>query len=215
MQKLSRLLMALLLLSACSTDRSASNTAETDPAASDTTAKPSASATTDFDAAFARFFEALHNSDTAAINQFIHPTYGLWIIEQPGAVPKMTQVYDISKFGREYQSKSFFTIAPEVQHCKLTKEAFPAFDCAEMNYDAGKTGFSKDGCFVWEPDKFKSSGYWNYANLSESQLQRIKETLPHIQRSVLHTKTAFEFHFGYVDAQWHLLFTKIIYPCSA
>ncbi|GAB3198324.1 hypothetical protein GCM10027293_14870 [Pontibacter aydingkolensis] len=206
-----------MLLFACSTEQSTS-TADRKPetTASDSAlVKPQASATTDFNAAFARFFEDLHNADTAGINQFIHPMHGLWIIEQPGAMPKMTQVFAIQKFGREYQNRSFFTIAQEVQQCDLIEEAFPSFDCADMNYDAGKTGYSEDGCFVWDAEKFKKSGYWNYASLSPDQIHLVKTTLPLVQKSVLHTQSSFEFHFGYLDGQWHLLFAKIIYPCSA
>lgn len=211
------LVLALLMSGACSTEHTSSGAdKEKEKTSSDQSlAVPDTSSTTDFQAAFARFFEELHNADTAGINQFIHPKYGLWIIEQPGAMPKMTQVFEIQKFGREYQNRSFFTIASEVQQCELTEEAFPAFDCADMNYEAGKTGYSKDGCFAWNADKFRKSGYWNYASLSESQIQSIKATLPLVQKSVLHTNTSFEFHFGYIEGQWHLLFAKIIYPCSA
>ncbi len=171
--------------------------------------------TTSFEVAFQAFFSALQASDTTAINQFIHPKYGLWIIEQPGALPRMTQVSNIKAFKREYQSRSFFTVAQEVQSCELHEEPFPKFDCADMNYEAGKTGFSKDGCFVWKPEKFQKSGYWNYASLSPDQIESIKATLPLLQRSVLHTRTSFEFHFGYADGSWRLFFAKLIYPCSA
>ena len=209
------LVPAMMLFCACSSEQSTSTT-ETNtaalPADSLDTTPPAAA---DFKAAFANFFEALQNTDTAALNRFIHPKHGLWIIEQPGAVPKMTQVYEIQNFGREYQNRSFFTIAEEMQQCNLTEEAFPSFDCADMNYDAGKTGYSKDGCFVWDAEKFKTSGYWNYASLSENQIQSIKDTLPFVQKTVLHTNTSFEFHFGNIEGQWYLLFAKIMYPCSA
>lgn len=33
----------------------------------------------------------------------------------------------------------------------------------------------------------------------------MKATLPLVQKSVLHTPTSFEFHFGYVDREWRLL----------
>lgn len=168
-----------------------------------------------FGTTFTDFLAALQTSDTASINQFIHPKYGLWIIEQPGAMPKMTHVTVISDFKREYQNKSFFTIAEEVKTCHLTAEVWPAFDCGEMNYEAGKSGYSKDGCFVAGPAKFRQSGYWDYASLSDTEITRIKTALPHIQKSVLHTATSFEFHFGYIDGSWRLLFTKLIYPCSA
>ncbi|MBC5993720.1 hypothetical protein [Pontibacter cellulosilyticus] len=214
MPKLPFIFALLLFFSACSTEKSTSNTEET--VAKDTTeTKPQAAPEDNFQTAFSTYFEALQNSDTAAFNQFIHPKYGLWVIEQPGAVPKMTQVHDIRNFGREYQGKSFFTIALEIKQCNLVEEPFPSFDCADLNYDAGKTGYSKDGCFVWDAEKFKTSGYWNYASLSEAKIQQIIETLPLVQKTVLHTNTSFEFHFGKVDDQWYLLFAKIMYPCSA
>lgn len=171
--------------------------------------------TIDFETAFTRFLQALHASDTLAINQFIHPDHGLWIIEQPGALPRMTHVTDIRRFKREYQDISFFTVREEVKTCDLEEEAWPTFDCADMNYDKGQSGYSKDGCFVSPPDKFQKSSYWDYASLSERDIKRIRAALPLLQKSVLHTATSFEFHFGKVDGQWQLLFAKLIYPCSA
>lgn len=168
-----------------------------------------------FEAAFGQFLKALHNSDTTALNQFIHPDYGVWVIEQPGAMPKMTHVTDIRRFKREFQDRSFFTVREEVKECDLKEEAWPSFDCADMDYDKGQSGYSKDGCFVWQPDKFQKSGYWDYASLSDTEIDRVKSSLPLLQKSVLHTATSFEFHFGYVGGQWRLLFAKLIYPCSA
>ncbi|WP_439880315.1 hypothetical protein ACSX1A_14260 [Pontibacter sp. MBLB2868] len=170
---------------------------------------------TDFEAAFNNFFQALQTGDTAAINTFIHPDFGLWVIEQPGAVPKMTFVTDITDFKREYQNRSFFTIAEEMKACDLQEEAFPTFSCADVDYEAGKSGYSKEGCFVWKPEKFQKSGYWNYASLPMQDIKRIQTTLPRVQKSVLHTNTSFEFHFGYIQGHWRLLFAKLIYPCSA
>jgi hypothetical protein len=169
--------------------------------------------TVSFEIAFNRFFEALQAADTAQLNQYIHPEYGIWIIEQPGAMPKMTRITDIRLFKREYQNRSFFTVAREVTACELLKEPFPEFDCADL--DEKHTGYMKDGCFEWEPGKFIKSGYWNYASLSGKQIDQVKSMLPLVQRSVLHTQTSFEFHFGYVGKHWRLLFTKLIYPCSA
>lgn len=171
--------------------------------------------TTDFRIAFNRFFQALQAGDTSTLNEFIHPQYGVWFIEQPGAVPKMTLVGNIQSFKREYQNRSFLSVAEEMKKCNLQKEPFPKFSCDDLNYDAGKTGYSKDGCFVWKPEKFVKSGYWNYADLSLQQVKRVQTTLPLVKKSVLHTNTSFEFHFGYIDDHWRLLFAKLIYPCSA
>ncbi len=169
--------------------------------------------TISFENAFNQFFMALQTTDTTMLGHFIHPELGVWILEQPGAVPKMTRVMAIRNFKRSYQDRSFFTIAQEVKACDLQEEPFPTFDCADM--EGSRSWYSKDGCFVWDPGKFRTSGYWNYASLSETQIDQVKATLPLIQRSVLHTGSSFEFQFGYVNQQWRLLFAKLIYPCSA
>lgn len=214
------LLLALLLCSCTSEKRQSTGSGNTSKSGGTDSPEavqeePVRNDSADFRAAFRQFFTALQAADTAALNRFIHPELGIWLIEQPGALPKMTHVHDISAFKREYQDRAFFTVAEEVKECDLSEEPFPTFDCADMNYEAGETGYSKDGCFVWKPDKFRKSGYWDYANLTPSQVGQIKATLPLVRRSVLHTNTSFEFHFGFVDQQWRLLFAKLIYPCSA
>ena len=206
------LLLALIILASCSSEQTTTITENQQVKANSHQETDSARS---FKEAFGSFFDAVQQSDTAVINRFIHPKYNLWIIEQPGALPKMTQVARIQNFGREYQNRSFFTIAEEMQACKLTEEPLPDFDCADMNYDEGKSGYSKDGCFAWNADKFRKSGYWNYASLSDAEIQRIEQTLPYVQKTVLHTNTSFEFHFGQINGQWYLLFAKLIYPCSA
>lgn len=130
-------------------------------------------------------------------------------------MPRMTRVTDIRDFKREFQNRTFFTIREEVKTCDLREETWPSFDCADLNYDVGQSGYSKDGCFVSDPAKFQQSGYWDYASLPDAEIKQIKATLPLLQKSVLHTTTSFEFHFGSVDGQWRLLFAKLISPCSA
>jgi hypothetical protein len=171
--------------------------------------------TISFETAFARFLQALHTSDTVAVNQFIHLDYGLWVIEQPGALPRMTNITDIRHFQREFENRSFFTVGDEVKTCDLKEEPWPSFDCADMDYDKDQSGYSKEGCFVSAPDKFQKSAYWDYTSLSEADIKRILAALPLLQKSVLHTASSFEFHFGQVDGQWQVLFVKLIYPCSA
>ncbi|MDX5346210.1 MAG: hypothetical protein LPK19_03095, partial [Hymenobacteraceae bacterium] len=100
--------------------------------------------TLSFEIAGQQFFQAVQVSDTTALNQFIHPQLGLWIAEQPGAVPRFTHVKQIQDFKREYQQRPFFTINQELKTCELQKSQFPKFDCAEM--DNGRTGYARDGC---------------------------------------------------------------------
>ncbi|MCC9136794.1 hypothetical protein ACFSKU_10180 [Pontibacter silvestris] len=215
-------LFGLLLLSACSSDTISTDSpleAEGTDSLQAVQEEPQhkgnrqTTDTTDVKAAFKKFFATLQASDTVRLNELIHPGEGVWVIEQPGAVPQMTHLQDITQFKRHFKSRSFFTVADEIQQCILQEENWPTFDCADM--DGCNSGYSKDGCFIFDPTKFQQSGYWNYAGLSDKQVQRVKSTLPLLQKSVLHTRTSFEFHFGVVDGHWRLLFAKLIYPCSA
>lgn len=207
------ILVLSLLLSACSPDGKPDSERRTESL--ETEQEAPLAADTTFGHAFNQFFSTLQAADTAALNQFLHPTYGLWVIEQPGAVPKMTFVRDISSFRRAFQDRSFLTIKDEVKTCDLQQEPWPTFSCADMDYDTGKSGYSKDGCFAADPGRFAKSGYWNYADLPKAQLKQVEATLPLVEQSVLHTATSFEFHFGFIEGRWYLLFAKLIYPCSA
>src|SRR5688572_18597552 len=72
-----------------------------------------------FEEAFQDFLLTIKNEDAAAFSQFIDLERGLWIIENPGAMPKMTQVKNIQEFKREYQDRSFFTIREKLDKCHM------------------------------------------------------------------------------------------------
>ncbi len=169
--------------------------------------------TMSFVTAFSHFYDALQSSDSVALQQYVDPENGLFIIEQPGALPKMTHVQHLSRFKRDYQQHSFFSIKTEINHCDLQQEPFPSFDCADM--DQGRTGYAKDGCFASHATAFQQTNIWNYASLSEAELQQVHTMLPLLQHSVLHTQSSFRFHFGFSKGKWYLYFADLRIPCSA
>ncbi len=171
--------------------------------------------TASFEQAFGRFFGALQAGDTAALNQFVDAEQGLWLIEQPGAVPAYSHFRTIQQVQRKYQQQPFISINQQVKECQLQqRDVFPEFDCADM--DQGATGFAEDGCFyTFETASFQSTDMWQYADLSEQQAQQVQEMQQQVQATVLHTGSSFRFHFGYRNGQWHLLFADLRVPCSA
>src|SRR5688572_10761729 len=56
---------------------------------------------TKFNKAFQEFQSAVYNEDAEGVNPFIDPERGVYIIENSGAMPKMTLVKDIRNFKRE------------------------------------------------------------------------------------------------------------------
>lgn len=178
-------------------------------------ARPAIPDSASFAEEFNRFFNALQAGDTAALNNFIHAQSGIWLIEQPGAMPAYSHFKSIQEVQRNYQQRPFTSINQEVKVCELQhREAFPAFDCADM--DGGATGFTEDGCFyTFSTSSFQTTTMWQYANLSEQQAQQVQQLQEQVQATVLHTATAYRFHFGFRNGRWLLLFADLRIPCSA
>ncbi|WP_187261078.1 hypothetical protein [Pontibacter beigongshangensis] len=169
--------------------------------------------TMSFVTAFSHFYDALQASDTLKLQQHLDPEKGLWIIEQPGAMPKMTYVQDLTRFRRDFQQRSFFSIKNELTTCELELEPFPAFDCGAM--DQGSSGYAKDGCFASDASALRQSGIWDHASLSEAELRQVQAMLPLLQHSVLHTASSYRFHFGFDKGRWYVYFIDLRIPCSA
>ncbi|MCX2739473.1 hypothetical protein [Pontibacter anaerobius] len=179
------------------------------------TATPAAPDTAAFPGAFNRFFSALQAADTAALNTFVDAAQGFWLIEQPGAMPAYSHFTSVQEVKREYQQLPFTSINQQVKQCALQqREEFPAFDCADM--DGGATGFAEDGCFyTFITSDFQNTDIWQYAELTKQQEAQVQELQRQVQATVLHTGTAYRFHFGYRNGRWLLLFADLRVPCSA
>ncbi|CAM3831684.1 hypothetical protein POKO110462_21420 [Pontibacter korlensis] len=168
-----------------------------------------------FEKAYQQFFSALQAADTAALNNFIDAAQGFWLIEQPGAVPAYAHYATVQEVKWEYLQQPFTSINQQVKECQLQqRKAFPKFDCAAM--DGGASGFSEDGCFyTFNTSSFKNSDMWQYASLSAQQEEQVQKLQQQVQATVLHTNSAFRFHFGYNKGRWQLLFADLRVPCSA
>jgi hypothetical protein len=167
--------------------------------------------------AFFSFFNdlqsAVYNEDADTFNHFIDQEHGLYIIENPGAMPRMTLVKDISNFKREFQDQSFFTIKIRLQTCQLQEESLPTFNCEGQT--AGNSGYSKEGCFVADANAFRETEIYKFAGLSEDEQNHIKKMLPLVQKTVLQTSSSYQFHFGQLNGKWKVLFIDLRVPCSA
>ena len=162
---------------------------------------------------FSEFQTAVYNEDADALNHFIDPERGLYIIENPGALPRMTLVKDIRNFKREFRNRSFFTIKDGLQTCHLVEESLPAFNCEGQA--GGSTGYSKEGCFVADAEAFRKTEIYKYANLAQSEVKNIEKTLLLVQKTVVQTSSSYQFHFGQINGKWKVLFIDLRIPCSA
>jgi hypothetical protein len=166
-----------------------------------------------FAKAFFDFQEAVYNEDAEGVNNFIDPGIGLYIIENPGALPKMTLVRDIRDFKRDFKEESFFTIKDRLQSCQLKEESLPAFTCGTETKLSG--GYSKEGCFAADDQEFQKNEVYKYASLPDPEVKNIERTLPLVKKTVVQTASSYRFHFGYINGQWKVLFIDLRVPCSA
>lgn len=163
---------------------------------------------------FMRFFRVIQQQDAEQFNQFIHPAHGLYIFEQPGAVPHFTAVRDITQFKRHFQDRPFFSIRQDLEHCDLQQvEALPSLDC--QGEEGNPAGYERTGCFLTDGTAFRQNEAYQYAPQPEEEKQQVKEVLPLVEKTVLHTASTHKFHFGYLDGRWYLLFIDLMVPCSA
>lgn len=208
----------LLILCSCSEQSEEIQSSETLQAVQEEPArkgKQTTPDTTTFEAAFEQFYNALQASDTAALNAFIGPQQGFWLIEQPGALPTYTHFSNMQAVKREYQERPFTSINQEIRNCQLQlRQSLPNFDCATMGGNA--TGFAEDGCFYsTNTSAFRTTDMWKYASLSQAHAQQVQQLQKQVAITVLHTATAYRFHFGYRNGSWFLLFADLRIPCSA
>ena len=175
---------------------------------------PTFSANTNFKNVFASFLADIQTENAEDFNQYIHPEYKLYILEQPGAVPQFTKVADIGLFKRHFGSKPFFSIKQELSACPLQVEAaLPTFNCeGQANNPAG---YSKQGCFVSDAQLFKNNPAHLYAGLPNAEKQQIANIKTLLTKTVLHTVTGYQFHWGNIQGKWYVLFIQLITPCSA
>jgi hypothetical protein len=208
------LLFGLFLLGAgCDSGRSG-KTSPPQAADLEGQAIPSQADTVAFETAFQQFFRAIQQADPRQFNQFIHPEHGLYIYEQPGAVPHFTLVRDISQFERHFQNQSFFSVRQDLQQCDLERvESLPSLDCE--GEPGNPAGYERTGCFLTDGTAFRQNEAYQYAPQPEEEKQQVKQVLPLVQKTVLHTASTHKFHFGYVDGRWYVLFIDLMVPCSA
>lgn len=162
---------------------------------------------------FFDFQSAVYNEDAAAFNNYIDPELGLYIIENPGAMPKMTFVKDISTFKREFQGASFFTIKERLQTCELKEESLPTFTCGSEIKPEG--GYSKEGCFAGDADEFRKNEIYKHASLPDTEVSHIEKMLTLVRKTVVQTESSYRFHFGFINGRWKILFIDLRIPCSA
>jgi len=161
---------------------------------------------------------ALRGHDARVLNQLIDPEFGLWILEQPGAVPTVTRVADVRAFRRAASGQSFFSLDKQLMTgAKLqVAKQLPDADCNLQTKQ--NAGFAHAGCFSGPATAFRRLDFWPQATVTGGTAAQGQAAQGRTVRTVLQTRTGFRFHFSKsagAGGRWKLIFIDLREPCSA
>lgn len=161
---------------------------------------------------------ALRGHDAQVLNQLIDPEFGLWLLEQPGAVPAVTRVAEVGAFRRAYQGLSLFSLDKQLMECEQLRALpkLPEVNCALQTQQ--NAGFAQSGCFSGPATAFRRLDFWAHASISGGTAAQGQAAQGRIMRTVLQTRTGFRFHFAKsagAGGRWRLIFIDLREPCSA
>ena len=159
---------------------------------------------------------ALRGHDAAVLNQLIDPEFGLWILEQPGAVPLVTRVAEVGPFRRANQNLPLFSLDKQLMTCPQLRAVpqLPEADCGLQTKQ--NAGFAQSGCLVGPATAFRALDLWASATVKGGTAAQGKAAQGRAVRSVLQTRTGFRFHFAKsagAGGRWRLIFIDLRAPC--
>lgn len=162
----------------------------------------------DFREVYTDFFTAVKDANENRFNDYIHPQTGLFIIEQNGALPSVSHIFDISKFKRSYDNKHFFAFNTDVIGVELIEQELPKINCEE--YD----GYDKQGCFTQEINRLAATKFWDFIDDNSEIKSKCEKAVNTIKWSVINTAN-YGYYFSQINGKWYITFIDMRQPCSA
>lgn len=123
----------------------------------------------------------------------ISDNYGVYVITQPGALPKVEHVYQLDL-------QQFSTA--------ISLEQLPQFSCDHQAYD-------KEGCFGEAVNPLHESQLWNYTNMNEKEKQAVIAQAETIKYTIVDTQHKTTYYFSEIEGEWYLTFVDFRVPCTA
>lgn len=200
------ILLFTIITSILNCTPSASNNSKSDKlVVNDSISKPTEKI--DFLAIYQKMITAIKTKDTLAFNQLIYANYGLYIIENTGAMPEITKIYKINKYKSKITQQGFFNLPFNAINLLPTEEILPKVICEAEVYN-------KQGCFYAQINPLKESELFNYAQLNEKEAQALQYVANTVQITVINTSNH-TFYFSFIDNAWWLSFIDLRTPCEA
>lgn len=164
-----------------------------------------------FDQFYNQLAAILNKGNISAINKYIHPQWGIYIIDRPGAIDKVDTGKNIEAF---YNKIYLGNKRLKGMGCKLEHRPIPEITC-----DKAYTG-----CLAEKTDNYHRLTDLKKALLEygfkENYLPQDKTTLPAfeklVKRNIVNFDKAIGISFLYIDGKWYIGVIDLAkYSCSA
>ena len=152
---------------------------------------------------------ALASGDHAGFNGLIHPEFGCYLIEAPGAVPVITQITNVDKALRKGSERLIINFNDVFLTFPLTEDRLPTIDC-----DSPEGFYSKEGTYVEDVNNLAEEKIWKYIGLDSAAQKPISELANTVEKTIVNT-AGFTAYFSKIGAEWYITFFDIRVPCTA
>ncbi len=155
--------------------------------------------------------EAFENGSYEDINRFIHPKWGIYIIDRPGAIDKVDTGKNIQSFYRKIYLGDKRLKGME---CKLQHRPIPEINCDKVY----------KGCVTEKKENFHrltdlKKGLLEYGfkeNYLPRDDNRLKDFEKLVKRNIVNFDKAIGISFLYIDNNWYIGVIDLAkYSCSA
>lgn len=168
----------------------------------------------DFKTMAENFISSFNKKDSITLNNYIHPDYGIAVLDNPGAYHSITTYTTFSESGiHDGIFNSQYLLNMNI-YCKLEFGKIPYFSCDDNGWD-------KEGCFYTDNAKLNlvkiHDALVEYFLMEENSEYR--SSLIYIENITKHgiysTDSFIGFYFGYINNKWYLFCVDKVSPCSA
>ena len=152
---------------------------------------------------------SLATGDPTSFNSLVHPEFGCYLIESPGAVPVITPITHIDMVIKSGAGRPVLDFSNVLKSHELKDESLPIVDC-----DSPDGFYSKAGTFVQDVNALAEQKIWEHIGITETDQEPISKLANTVKKTIINT-AGFTVYFSQIADEWYVTFFDIRIPCTA
>ncbi|MBL4754233.1 MAG: hypothetical protein JKY52_11665 [Flavobacteriales bacterium] len=156
-----------------------------------------------------QLIKALATGDSTDFNRLVHPEFGCYLIESPGAIPIITRVTNIEMIIQSGAGRPVLDFSSILRSLELKEEVLPVVDC-----DSPDGFYTKSGTFVQDINTLAELKIWEHIGLKDTDQVPISKLAKTVKKTIVNT-LGFTLYFSQINEGWYLTFFDIRIPCTA